>query len=126
MKSIELTTIMPLVTGLSAILALIAMQIVTAGSTFKNSSGRLHWCQRFSLAALSAALAYDTYDQLITRSYPSVSDLLVHTALFGVLVCWAYRRHYLEILRRKVRTFTVFDNPNHPGKPTKVNHVVID
>jgi hypothetical protein len=126
MRNIELTSIMPLVTGLSAILALIAMQIVTAGSTFKNPHGRLHWCQRLSLAALSAALAYDTYDQLTTMSYPSLSDLLLHTTLFGVLACWAYRRYHIENLRHKVRSFTVFDNPNHTGKPTKVNHVVID
>lgn len=126
MKNIDLATIMPLITGVSAILTLIVMQIVTASSTLKNPHGRLHWCQRFSLATLSMALAYDTYDQLNTRSYPSASDVLLHSALLGVLVCWAYRGLYVEKLRLKMRPFTVFNNPNHSRKPTKVDNMVID
>ena len=111
-----------------AMLCLMVMQVVTKPSGFTTGYTRLHLCQRFSLAALSLALAYDTYVTLSAPVIPVAADVIMHGVLCGTLLCWAYRKNFTQQLvrGRKVGPITVFGNAKYVGKPTKINNVVID
>jgi hypothetical protein len=87
MKNIDLTYLTVGITGLSALVCLIVMQVVTKEAGFKRGTSRWRLCQRCSLATLSVILGYDCYDALTTGADPRFSDLLVHGALLWVLIC---------------------------------------
>lgn len=117
-----------IVTAAGAMLCLAVMQVVTKSSSFATGYTRLHLCQRFSLGALSLTLAYDTYATIVSGQVPVGADVLMHSVLCGVLLCWAYRKHFAQQLvrGRKVRPFLVSGNPKYVSKASKLNNMMID
>jgi hypothetical protein len=127
MVNLDLTPFTGIVTAISALTCLVVMQEVTRESGIRCKYGIIQLCQRFSLAVLAIALAYDCYNTISTGSDPRPGDFFVHVALLLVLVCWAYRKHlFASSFKLKAGPFGVLHNLDEARKAAKLNQRVID